>query len=553
MYSALDRHENQESLGLPVRVPNAVELLLQTVRRGNYNLCRSVIVENREVILQKINANYLFQNATRLIVSGREHLAENCIEKGLVIQDLCNRRASEIAVYFQKLEDPRGQAAGRLHQLYKNQWAQCKASARSLEKGKSKEPENASRAETSSTRIAPVSYQYYTPPADRIERYQDRGTDRHRVDEDKEQQPGLRDMQTLRLNQDRYLDGGKRLKDVAVTKDVSQTHQRARGDSRAIATPINRHGSTALPTIDATRGSDPLGRSNARGPLSDGSSSPDPDRGTHGFSSPTSSPLSMSESKRHDMISTVHGTLSSKPKEIGHTVKKSDDIDAASNFSISQLSHLSIRADALEDEDPVDPLYHRRKPPDASKLLGPGRVISVIEYLQYTGDAKNFEDTPEEWLIEGRRGWIRSRNSMFVIVRRHHGRSVAIPVSTYGGRGVAKRGLSNNDVHGHAMIHSTSSPPRQLRGEPILSKTPIQVYCEHGEKLDPASRVNFKKVSTIEHNVRFKVVGRVAPSSFETFIEYWTEWLQTLLPNQRSAQPTQQRHPPPGQKPHRHR
>jgi len=76
---------------------------------------------------------------------------------------------------------------------------------------------------------------------------------------------------------------------------------------------------------------------------------------------------------------------------------------------------------------------------------------------------------------------------------------------TYSGQGTTKKGVHADD---HAIIYT--SRPTLLRGEMPLSKQPIKVKPDTIEhKLDPASRLNYAKVYTIEHNVKVWCIGRI--------------------------------------------
>ena len=86
-----------------------------------------------------------------------------------------------------------------------------------------------------------------------------------------------------------------------------------------------------------------------------------------------------------------------------------------------------------------------------------------------------------------------------VVVRGRHGFCLAVPVNTYNKRGVSKSGLNQQDIDAHAIIHMTGTQPVELEGEPTMVKKPIEVIpVGPDQKLDPASRINFGKIHTIE-------------------------------------------------------
>lgn len=85
------------------------------------------------------------------------------------------------------------------------------------------------------------------------------------------------------------------------------------------------------------------------------------------------------------------------------------------------------------------------------------------------------------------------------------------PILTYGGRGTGKPGVKCND---HAIIYTGSHAPKELSGEKKLFKKPVRVQnTSEKEKLDKASRVNYSKVYTIEHNVKVCFIGEIHKDS----------------------------------------
>lgn len=94
-----------------------------------------------------------------------------------------------------------------------------------------------------------------------------------------------------------------------------------------------------------------------------------------------------------------------------------------------------------------------------------------------------------------------SRNSLYI------GRKLIIPLD--GGQGCGKWGVQAQD---HAIIHT--SQPKYVEGEPDLTKLPILVEPINSQhRLDPASRLNYAKVYTIEFNVKVWFIGKIAKDS----------------------------------------
>ena len=60
-----------------------------------------------------------------------------------------------------------------------------------------------------------------------------------------------------------------------------------------------------------------------------------------------------------------------------------------------------------------------------------------------------------------------------------------------------------------------------------LTKKPIVIEkASADQRLDPMSRLNFKKVYAVEYNVKVMNVGRVAKDSLPALLGYWQQSLQ---------------------------
>jgi hypothetical protein len=117
---------------------------------------------------------------------------------------------------------------------------------------------------------------------------------------------------------------------------------------------------------------------------------------------------------------------------------------------------------------------------------------------------------------------ISSHIQRMAVVNREHGYCWCIPVNTYNGKGVAKKGFNESDRAAHSIIYMKGEDPFQADDEFDIIKEAIAVIPANREqKLDRMSRLNFGKVHTVEHNVRVMPVGRVAQQSLPYFEGYW--------------------------------
>ena len=118
---------------------------------------------------------------------------------------------------------------------------------------------------------------------------------------------------------------------------------------------------------------------------------------------------------------------------------------------------------------------------------------------------------------------ISSHIQRMAVVNQQHGYCWCIPVNTYNGKGVAKKGFNECDRAAHSIIYMKGEAPFRADDEFDITKEAIEVNpATLDQKLDRMSRLNFGKVHTVEHNVRVKPVGQVARSSLDYFRTYWT-------------------------------
>ena len=147
--------------------------------------------------------------------------------------------------------------------------------------------------------------------------------------------------------------------------------------------------------------------------------------------------------------------------------------------------------------DELDASYKIRP----SKFFVVGRVFAV-PWPENAGMAVSTVASDWSSQTEGRGAYgqaIHDKIRRMVVVKNDHGFCLAAPVNTHSGRGLRKSGLSRGDIDAHAIIHMSSTKPSRLDDEPKMIKTPIEVEASFPHrKLDVASRVNFKKVHTIE-------------------------------------------------------
>lgn len=100
----------------------------------------------------------------------------------------------------------------------------------------------------------------------------------------------------------------------------------------------------------------------------------------------------------------------------------------------------------------------------------------------------------------------------------------AIPINTYGGHGLTKKNMRNEEKQAHAIIHASDKDPVRIKGEIKLNKQPIAVETAKGEELKAASRLHFGKMQSIEWNIKVKDVGMITnPVSMRRLTIYFNQ------------------------------
>ncbi|KAN0095215.1 hypothetical protein V8E51_015926 [Hyaloscypha variabilis] len=100
----------------------------------------------------------------------------------------------------------------------------------------------------------------------------------------------------------------------------------------------------------------------------------------------------------------------------------------------------------------------------------------------------------------------------FVIIMHMEHYCICLPILTYGGQGINKKGVRGEH---HAIIYS-GNRPIAFRGEKEkgLSRRSIKVLLDSPRhKLDDASRLNYSKPYTLEYNVKVWFIGSISSDS----------------------------------------
>ncbi|KAJ9605763.1 hypothetical protein H2200_009612 [Cladophialophora chaetospira] len=165
-----------------------------------------------------------------------------------------------------------------------------------------------------------------------------------------------------------------------------------------------------------------------------------------------------------------------------------------------------------------------------------GRVFGVLWHEKVTDAAtSDCEDThasdDNKAISTNRFGEkIRSSIRRMVVVRPSHGYSVCIQINTYAGRGLGKFAKSKNveAIEAHAIVHMADTKARWLDQEPQSGKKAIAVIkAGPDQTLSKASRLDYGRVHTVEHNIQSMNIGRVTDKCL-AYLEHDFRQVNTL-------------------------
>jgi hypothetical protein len=106
----------------------------------------------------------------------------------------------------------------------------------------------------------------------------------------------------------------------------------------------------------------------------------------------------------------------------------------------------------------------------------------------------------------------------FLVIRAFSHHSLCVPIATYRAHGTRYR----PDAQHHSIAYTGSTPPFPLSGENMV-RHPIRIKPRSSEKFHKASRINFSKIYTIEHNVKVKNIGKVDDEYMPLIMQYIKE------------------------------
>ena len=175
-------------------------------------------------------------------------------------------------------------------------------------------------------------------------------------------------------------------------------------------------------------------------------------------------------------------------------------------------------------------LFHAFKK-RSSSFFAVGRVFLVL-WSEPVGDSNLANIEPGTSL--GRYGeHVLSKVRRFVVIREGKNYCSALPILSYGKRGVSKLGVNKSE---HTIVHTGKESPPALpaekphRDEQGMRSPAIRVTPDNTiDKLDPLSRLHFARVHTIEQNIKVMSFGMVHEKSRASLLHHFRDvWTDTM-------------------------
>ncbi|KAK3905917.1 hypothetical protein C8A05DRAFT_12304 [Staphylotrichum tortipilum] len=151
-----------------------------------------------------------------------------------------------------------------------------------------------------------------------------------------------------------------------------------------------------------------------------------------------------------------------------------------------------------------------------SSKFQPGEIFKIM-WTEPLGNGGRRSERPTQHLrLEHNGVQFYQGLRRFIVVANDQGNCTCVPILTYERQGCKKRGVKPLK---HGIIHQSGRRPRTLPDEPRLGFDPVRVNMyEMTEQLVKESRVNYAKLTTIEHNVPVLFIGSVVPDDFNNIV-----------------------------------
>lgn len=108
----------------------------------------------------------------------------------------------------------------------------------------------------------------------------------------------------------------------------------------------------------------------------------------------------------------------------------------------------------------------------------------------------------------------------FIVVMKRDGYCRCVAITTHGGKGLLKQGLTSREIRSHAILYDSNSHPTRLRHEPATSQRPLAVDMADGQTLAGSSlaSVYLAKLYCVEWNIKVMDIGKVCRRDLPHFL-----------------------------------
>ena len=196
---------------------------------------------------------------------------------------------------------------------------------------------------------------------------------------------------------------------------------------------------------------------------------------------------------------------------------------AGNRGSINSLHIEEVQVRGTEGEfEPLDPRYRQRR--DKPEYFIVGRLFAIL-WHENLGITNRKPGPDVQFTRDNRFGEkIFSHIRRMIIVRQRYGYCWCVSINTYSGRGLVGKNRSDAEVQSHTIVYDSTSRPAVFKEEQgLMNKEPIAVDMVPGHTLGKASRLNYAKVCTVEHNVKVMDIGMVSDRSMPYLLAHWKD------------------------------
>ncbi|KAK4892805.1 hypothetical protein LTR27_008719 [Elasticomyces elasticus] len=157
----------------------------------------------------------------------------------------------------------------------------------------------------------------------------------------------------------------------------------------------------------------------------------------------------------------------------------------------------------------LDPAFKMRR--DPKRFFVVGKVFRGVWSEPSELRVPSTSCASEAWSQDSFGLWVHTKVRLFVVIDASDRSCTAVAITSYNSQGVDKPGVNASD---HSVIYTGRTVPVAPEScASMMQPYPIWVDQDSVEKLDPMSRLDFRKPYTLHHTLRVKPFGKVNRAS----------------------------------------